>query len=127
MKCVIGICSLMVKGGETDEKCYRYMQSDDEEEARSMKSAIGMFRRMCARSCKNISLAGILLLQEYPSVYALWWRKRGQTEEECYRYMMVGGETEAKLQFGHEISVISVIETWHLLQQVTESAERRQN
>ena len=40
MESAICICSLMVKGGETDEKCYRYMQLGCEKEA--MKSAIGI-------------------------------------------------------------------------------------
>ena len=61
------------------------MQSDDEEEAKSMKSAIGMFRRMCARSCMNIALAGILLLQEYCS------------GRNIRPYMHFGGEKETKL------------------------------
>ena len=37
MEGAIGICSLMVKGGATDEKCYRYMQLGREKEAKPMK------------------------------------------------------------------------------------------
>ena len=37
MEGAIGICSLMVKGGETDQKCYMYMQLGCEKEAKLLK------------------------------------------------------------------------------------------
>ena len=61
------------------------MQLGGEEEAKSMNSAIGMFRRMCACSCRNIALAGILLLQEYCS------------GRNIRPYMHFGDEKEAQL------------------------------
>ena len=49
MEDAIGICSLMVKGGETDEKCYRYMQRGAGKEAKAMESGIGI----CSSVLKN--------------------------------------------------------------------------